>query len=214
MSVTQNVLIGKTKQSIGNATFTTWKGINVMKSKAISVANPRTQGQVYQRTMLANFVKLYRLNAAAFNAGFRQLAVKMSAYNAASSANLRSGSISNNTTDIVADFISLQLAKGSLYPSATTAVASSGTGELIVNGWGAPEADQLSTDKLYIVVYNVRADLLGVQLGASVRSDDEAVLECPNMPAAGQTIYVYTFFVQPASGKVSNSTVTQVTVGV
>jgi hypothetical protein len=55
MAIPSNTLIGKTKGSVGNVTFTTWKGRNVIKEKSNSPANPRTPAQVAQR---AKFSKI------------------------------------------------------------------------------------------------------------------------------------------------------------
>ena len=206
MAVPQNTLIGKTKQSVGNATFTTWKGINVLKSKPVSVANPRTQGQVNQRTMMANFVKLYRENAAIFNAGFRQLAVKQSAYNAASSANLKNASINNQDSPVLADPSILEVAKGSLYPAPITGVVTDRSSNAIVINWSPGiQADQLNGDIAYATAYSNDGTVVGSSIGEGVRSDGELTFDLAAGVNAGIQINVYLFFVQTGSGKVWDS---------
>lgn len=61
MAKVSNTLIGKTRGSVGNVTFTVWKGRNVIKEKSNAPANPNTPLQQAQR---ARFKKLS--NYAAF----------------------------------------------------------------------------------------------------------------------------------------------------
>jgi hypothetical protein len=60
MAIVSNPLIGKTKQSAGGITFTSWKGRNVMKNKATQVANPRTISQINQRNQFKGAVQFFK----------------------------------------------------------------------------------------------------------------------------------------------------------
>lgn len=88
MARVSNPLIGRSKNKVGNVVFSTWKGINVLKEKPASVANPRTDGQVRQRSAFATLVAIARQILPALQVSFRQMAVQMSAYNAFVKANL------------------------------------------------------------------------------------------------------------------------------
>ncbi len=114
MARVQNVLIGKASGSIGNATFSSWKGINVLKSKAIQVANPRTDGQVRQRNRLTVMVAFFRLVSAAVALGFREGAIKMSEYNAFIRENVVNGTqiVNGNDARLVAE--NILISKGSM----------------------------------------------------------------------------------------------------
>jgi hypothetical protein len=54
-SIKRGILGGFSKK-IGNIVGSSWKGIAVMKSLPLSVANPRTTGQVLQRSKMTNVV--------------------------------------------------------------------------------------------------------------------------------------------------------------
>lgn len=82
MAVTQNNLIGAARGSAGNMTFSSWKGLNVLKNKPASVANPRSDGQVAQRSVITQLVAIFRQVPSALRTAFRQYATGMSAYNA------------------------------------------------------------------------------------------------------------------------------------
>lgn len=89
MAVVQNTLIGKSRQSVGGTTFSTWKGINVLKSKPTAVANPKTDLQLMQRSALQQTVSLYRVISAVVKRGWRKFAIQKSEYNAFASNTLK-----------------------------------------------------------------------------------------------------------------------------
>lgn len=55
---TQNPLIGRSKKSFGEATFYTLNGQNIVRTKAISVANPKSEKQQAQRARFIGITKL------------------------------------------------------------------------------------------------------------------------------------------------------------
>ncbi len=87
-TVVSNPLIGHSRKSMGNVTFTTWKGIDVLKNKAISVANPNTGKQIQQRSAFTQIVKLFRSAPDSIRAGFKKQAVKQSEFNAFMGSNM------------------------------------------------------------------------------------------------------------------------------
>jgi hypothetical protein len=81
-------VLGGFSGSIGNVTGSSWKGIAVMKSKPLSVSNPRTDGQVGQRNSFKNAASLFSvLLASVIKPVYNPTASKMSGYNLACSLN-------------------------------------------------------------------------------------------------------------------------------
>ena len=132
MTIVQNTLIGKSKQSIGNATFTTWKGRNVLKSKPVSVANPKTDSQLMRRSALIQTVELYRKVSGVINAGFNELATTISAYNAFCSYTLKNAF--DYSAPPVASFVidDALISKGSIAQQLLDSVAGSAASNDIV----------------------------------------------------------------------------------
>lgn len=60
MAVTQNTLIGRSRQKVGGTVFRTWKGLNVLQSKPLTVANPNTPAQQARRSALSQMVSMFR----------------------------------------------------------------------------------------------------------------------------------------------------------
>ena len=109
--ITQNPFTGRSKKSLANVTATTWKGKNVLKAKATAVANPKTSGQVAQRSLFSQITKFaYSFNFLIANS-WRQYAVGMTERNAFSSENLKmlKETLQLNATVTIAD---LKLVKG------------------------------------------------------------------------------------------------------
>lgn len=88
MARTSNPLIGHSRNKIGGVVFSSWKGINTLREKPASVANPRSDAQVAQRSALALIVALARNILSALETSFRERAVQMSQFNAFVKANL------------------------------------------------------------------------------------------------------------------------------
>lgn len=82
MAVVQNPIIGRARGSVATTTFTTWKGLNVIKAKPITVANPSTAGQVRQRGRIRFISRLGGRVAQVIRRNFAVLAVGKTAFNA------------------------------------------------------------------------------------------------------------------------------------
>lgn len=78
---TQNPLIGRSSQKFANSIFSTWKTINVVRSKPMEVSNPRTPGQITQRNKFAAMVNLSRQYLNTAKLGLKSLAIRKSEYN-------------------------------------------------------------------------------------------------------------------------------------
>ena len=81
MAVVQNTLIGRGRGSVGNVTFTTWKGKNVIKGKAVNAYTDPTAGQIKNNNRFGLLVAFSRFLKAFYKAGFATVATTMSEYN-------------------------------------------------------------------------------------------------------------------------------------
>lgn len=88
MAKPSNTLIGKTRGSVGNATFSTWRGVQVLKEKAVVVANPQTPAQMAQRYKFRNANTFYSAARGIVEAFFTRAAVKQIPSNVFASKNL------------------------------------------------------------------------------------------------------------------------------
>lgn len=208
MAILQNTLIGRARRSIGGVTFSTWKGLNVGKSKPVSVANPNTIKQQAQRSAVSQIVAIYRQTVAPVNIGFAKLAIHQSPYNAFTSANLKSAF--NLSAPPVATLLPamLKFAKGTIQQTTiATFVAHSGT-ETASGTWSDTPlgVGQSTTDNAIVVVHNrtqdkwtYSNDVTRDNLAGGVATSNGFVA------ATGDVIDGYFFFQSATTGEVSDS---------
>lgn len=206
MARVQNTLIGKSSGSVGGATFSTWKGINVLKSKAVTVANPKTIPQQTQRNRMSILVSVFRMISGAVNVGFKTLASGKSEYNAFVSQN-----IINATAVGVAPAVSLVpadliVSKGTMGITPITSSAGSNGNDTVDIDYSdtiIPLGGSLS-DVAYGVVHNVTQDTWSYGSGA-LRSDGQLVITTPTNNLSTDVVRSYLFFKSASSDEVSDS---------
>lgn len=207
MSIVQNVLIGRSKNKIGNAVFTTWKGKNVLKSKPLTVENPRTDAQLMRRDAMTKIVAFYRSIAGIVFLGWKQLAIGKSEYNAFVSYNLLNAF--DYSTPPTASFLpeDVLISKGTIAPAPiSTVTTSNGTATVTVT-WPTTAAlpGQAVTDKALIVVNNKDTGESAQSVGLIARSVGTATLTLGANNTTGDEINVYLGFYNSTDGKASDS---------
>lgn len=173
MAVVQNTLIGKSKQSVGGTTFSTWKGINVLKSKPTSVANPKSDLQLMQRSALQQIVSIYRTINVAVKKGWKKFAVQKSEYNAFTSFALK------NAFDYAAPPIAeldptlLKITNGTLSSGNEDMAALINMVNQVQLTWSdSMVGNQSSTDELQAVVISANSTRVKAVIIDKVRRDE------------------------------------------
>lgn len=204
MAIVQNPIIGRSKGSFGNAVFSKWKGKNTLRSKALEVANPQTDLQMKQRAKFAILVALYRQLAAVFKAGFRELAVGMSEFNAFQSANLRNAFLNWSGSAWVPSFANLVVSKGSLdvtdFGSITASNASTSINVVYPS---AASGNQSSADAIIVLVMKDGTDEVTILDGT--RYSGSTAGNLPSPASTGDEYHCYIFGISPDGRKVSDS---------
>lgn len=213
LTVTQNPLIGRARKSFANNVFTTYKGLNVVKAKPLSVANPNTDKQKVFRNAQKMIVELYRAASAVVKLGFQQTANPLSPYNAFVSYNrLNAFDYSTPPTPSLqpADVL---FAKGSMTSTGMTSVVldeSDGTATFTWNTT-ALDASQNANDTLSVVILNGNDGSLLHAVNTSIkRSAGNASLNVVGIEEP-LPYNVYTFFSSSTEKKSSDSSHQQVT---
>lgn len=206
MARVQNTLIGKSSGSVGGATFSTWKGINVLKSKAIVVANPQTQLQQNQRNRMALLVAMFRAVAGALNIGFSKLANEMSAYNAFVQANLLPANFGGSAPSMTLVYSNLLTGKGTMGETPITAVTGTNASANVPVTWdnGLTPIGSSVDDIAVAVVYNATKNIWGY-VASSARSTGTTTVVMPDTSATSDVLHAYLFFRNPLTGEVSDS---------
>ncbi len=214
MARVSNTLIGPSSGRVGNAVFSTWKGLNILKEKPASVANPDTDNQKMRRSALRQVVSMFRQMPAAIRAGFKKLAVGKSEWNAFASNALRFAfdfTLPPTATFVPADLL---ISKGTISSTPiTTVTASVGAGTIAVTYPNTiADPGQANSDLAIIAAYNSTLDDWTGGITADLRSAGAADIPLPGTWVSTNNIVVYLGFSSPLNGESSDSTNTAGTV--
>lgn len=198
MATIKSGILGGLSGSIGNVTGSSWKGIAVLRTKPLSVANPNTPAQQAVRTPWA---KLTRLGSSIvgpiIQPVWNGIASKMSGYNLFLQQN------SQSAFSALGDFIpaNLTISPGTLAATSITTNVLDDLGSAPV-AWSTvlPSSQALATDRAYIAVFDADGSLVGVSSGQVPRSAGTATIVFSKLLNNGGHYAVYLFFVS-ADGK-------------
>ena len=214
MSVVSNPLIGASKQKMGNAVFSTWKGINVLKTKPLSVANPRTDGQLVQRSGFSILVEAYRQMSGVVTRGFKELAIRKSEFNAFMSYNLKNAIDYSTPPTAILEDAALLISKGSIAVTPVLTVVADRSSNTIVATFAttADQPGQSLTDVALIAAWNSVTNEFTGAVTTAARSTGTASIDLPASWATGQALSVYVGFSNPLTKKCSDSQYTLATI--
>lgn len=200
MGIIKQGILGGFSGKVGGVVGTSWKGKAVIKARPLSVSNPRTAGQVAQRSKMSNVAAFAALLlATVIQPLWNRFAQSMSGYNAFCSEN-----ISLFASPFASVASSLVISKGKMgatsFDEATTETRSS-----ISIGWldDSGEGYKLGTDLAYAVVVNETQGTVDVSSGVALRSS--GVLDIDHTSVLGDTIHAYLAF-KRADGTVVSDT--------
>lgn len=200
--ISQGVL-GGFSGKVGNVVGGTWKGIDYMRIKPANVSNPRTAGQVDQRSKFSTTLKFLQSMTDFLRVGFKLYANKMTQFNAAMSYNLNNA-ITGSYPNFTIDYANALVSRGGLTGAFNAAVSSSGG--LVEFTWddNTGSGNAQATDKALLVVYNPAKDESIYDSAGAVRS---ATSQNLGMPASyvGDDVEVFIGFLSEDGKEVANS---------
>lgn len=204
-------ILGGISGKIGNIIGSSWKGLAVIKTKPLSVANPRSAGQVAQRnsmTAAVAFVKI--ILASVVKPLWDRNAQYMSGYNAWVKDNIASF---DSTGEF--DPTTAIMSKGKMANTMVLdATGSAGSGNATLQ-WSddSGEGYKLITDVPFLVMYNATTKgVVGYQTGET-RADELSVNAMPVGTLAGHVIHFWFMFRRADGTIIGNPTYNTITVG-
>lgn len=208
MARVSNPLIGATSGSVGGVTFSKWKGINVIKSKPTVVANPQTPAQTAQRSAFSQMVAIYRLLVAILVFGFKELAIKKSAFNAFVSSNLPSAFDFSTPGSALFKPEELKISKGTISPTPISSVSSNRSNDNVLLNWNEDLAlpGMSATDKTLLCIYNAAKDEFAFSSGSFTRNLGASNIDIPSNWEIGDVLHCYLGFTNSSGDSASDST--------
>jgi hypothetical protein len=198
-------ILGGVSGKVANVVGASWKGIDYLRAKPQSVANPRTVLQVNQRTKFSLVLKFLQPNLSFVKLGFKNYAVKQSQFNSAMSYALNNAITGTTIDDFAIDYNLALLSRGTL-SGALNPVFDLTTPGQVQFGWddNSNEGSALPTDKAMVVVYNpLKGESVLITDGA-VRTDLSQIATIPNS-YVGDEILMFISFKNLAETQLSNS---------
>jgi hypothetical protein len=203
--ISQGVL-GGFSGKVGNVVGGSWKGIDYMRIKPASVANPRTQGQVDQRSKFSVVLNFLKPMSEFLRVGFKLYAKKMSQFNSAMSYNLNHA-VTGTYPDFTIDYPNALVSHGQLNGAAGAAVASANPAVVDFtwednSGPGRSKAN--TTDKAMLLVYNASKGIAVYNLEGASRDTGAQSLDVP-ADFSGNEVQAFMAFISEDGSQVSDS---------
>lgn len=204
MALFEMPFMHRLRKSMAKNTYCRTRGKNVMKVK-IDENTSKTPKQLDQRSKMKEAVRLCKAFNAAIHLGYPEIPVDFTEWNAFVSVNMGAISV-NDAKEVVVDFESLLVAKGSLEPAEEVQVEKDAEAHTLSFthlvesfGYGMNEDDQL-----YAVVLEQQKMRSRVYPLNERRDDAPAVVNV--LPSWGMdNLLVYVFFLSADGRKASDS---------
>jgi hypothetical protein len=203
MGVIKRGILGGFSGKVAGVVGGSWKGIAYMRSLPLSVANPRTPGQVTQRDKFAGAVNLaVSLLATIVKPLWDRFAQQMSGFNSFVRAN-----IANFDTNGDPIYNQIVISQGSLLlPSISGASASNGSPNVAItwtNNGGTGNAS--NTDEIFAFVLNETQDTMGIISFGAARSVETQTVVMPDNNVTADILHIYFAFRKADGTLVSNT---------
>lgn len=204
MARVQNPIIGQAINQAGGMIFSVWKQLKVMRSKPLSVANPKTPAQEAVRRRMALLASMMRELLQTIRVGFVRYQNGTTQWAQFLKENYATGTSDNGTTASLVS-TALQFAKGTLLQVPDLEIGTV-SGQNIPITWtdnsGQPGAN--ASDKLCVILVNANGSAVYADLTDTLRSAESDTITAPAEITAA-TAKVIVFFRNTAGDDVSDS---------
>lgn len=197
-------ILGGFSGKVGNVIGGNWKGIDYMRVKPASVANPRTEGQVDQRSKFSTVLKFLQPMKDFIKLGYKGYANQMTEFNSAMSYNLKNA-ITGAYPNFEIDYANSLISRGSLAGAMNGVADSSVAGELTFT-WDDNSSDGNANkkDKAMILAFNQsRRESTFITKGSN-RSTGRSSLTIPD-DYSGESVECFIAFISEDGLTASNS---------
>ncbi|WP_288955762.1 DUF6266 family protein [uncultured Polaribacter sp.] len=197
-------ILGGLSGKVGNVIGGNWKGIDYLRIKPSSVANPRTEGQVNQRNKFTITLEYLQANKDFIKIGYKAFATKKTEFNAAMSYVLNNA-VAGSAPNFTIDYSLALLSRGNLSDPLNPTVDYSNAGTVSFN-WtdNSTDGNANATDKSMVLVYNPQKRESIYILDGADRTVGVQDITIPNS-YSGDTVHFYISFVSEDGKTVSNS---------
>lgn len=204
MATNEQGILGGFSGKVGTVIGGNWNGIDFMRRIPAHIANPRTAAQQDQRVRMAMIIKFLSPFKAFLRIGFKKQAIKMSAFNAATSYNL-ANAIKGTYPDFQIDYSKVMVSQGKL-PGAIDPVVNSPANGQVKFTWSDNSSDNgaMGNDGAVLVLNNPKKGLVITSFAGSARGDGSQMITLPTN-FAGDEVQCYIAFQNASQTMISDS---------
>lgn len=179
MATIKSGILGGLSGKVGNVVGSSWKGISYLRSLPSHVTDANTLAQRTSRMKMRLVMQFLKTCTPLVRVGFNGYAVKMSAFNAATSYNYHHG-ITGVYPDLALDYSSLLITRGNLAGGEGVSVAVPEPGKVTVN-WidNSGTGNAQPGDTALLLVYNPVKGAAVFRMQGNSRLDGGATVDLP-----------------------------------
>lgn len=204
MATNEKGILGGFSGKVGTVIGGNWHGVDYMRARQSQINNPQTEKQQNQRAKVGTMVRFLRPMTEMLRVGFHKQAIRMSAFNAATSYNL-SHAIYGIYPDFEIDYSKVMVSQGKLPGAANPEVTSPGKG-LVEFSWEDNSSDKgaMPNDRAMLLVMEAENGKVITQMEGNMRMDKSQVIELPSY-FEGEEVQCYISFRNASQTDVSDS---------
>lgn len=194
MATIKRGILGGGSGSVANVVMTAWKGVAVIKSKPLTVANPRTAAQNSQRGKFSGIVGIAQyILASILQPVWNGFAQTMSGYNMFIQKNIQVAF--NDTGVFQPNNLEISPKDGTVTPIASVD-AVNGIKNLTINFLPSLfGADQMVTDKYFGIAVTPNGYVIGSIEPSGGRHSEECLIELNRPLVTGEIVHCYLAFI-------------------
>lgn len=205
MGTIKQGILGGFSGKVGTVIGSSWKGISYMRGQAQHVKNPRSAGQVNQRTKFALVLSFLQPVVPYIRVGYKSQAAKQTEFNAAFSYTIKNA-VTGSYPSYALDFTKIVVSKGGLTQvTGATATWDNNRNEVKID-WtdNSGVGNALATDKAMPFIYNKAKGETIYDTAGATRATHTQSLTVPN-DWEGDKVEVYLGMVSEDSKEVADS---------
>jgi hypothetical protein len=196
-------ILGGFSGKVGTVIGASWKGGSYMRARPLHTRNPRTAGQVAQRTRFALTMTLLRPLTALLRVGWALRAVGQTPFNAAMAYTVRNV-VAGSYPDWEIDPAKFKISVGALAPAANPAAVAEATTLTFTWDDNSGTGSAKHTDRILVAAVNLDRRQAAYDLEAGTRQDATCQLFCP-ADWAGETVDAYIGFISEDGREIADS---------
>ena len=180
MATNEKGILAGFSGKVGTVVGGNWKGVDYMRGKPGYYVNPQTEAQQNQRAKVGTIVRLLRPMTDILRIGFKKQAVRMSAFNAATSYNM-AHAIYGNYPDFEIDYSKVMVSQGKLPVAQNPDVSSPGEGQVAFS-WEDNSSDKgaMPNDRAFLVVVEPEKGKVVSVMEGNMRVEGSQVIDLPD----------------------------------